>query len=346
MDIPKGIEGDYIETKKDNLFFDIKGIYHPNDRKICFLRFYPHPEGKRIKNDIKYKKVYNLHDRYLILKKLYPEYLFFSKNLDMEIQSVPNNDILKIYTPRNCFETLFEKKNLSTIEKYSKDLCELFINKGKISKESIGITGSIMVGLNKSESDIDLIIYGTEISIQFQEKLKQLFETSKNLRKYTMEEYKSHFTWRAGGSTISFDDFIKSEKRKLHQGKFNEVDFFIRYIKNPKDWGGNFYDFQYTNCGRIKVKALVVDSRDSLFTPCSYKVNIEKILKKDLIPNDIKPKDMLEVNSFRGRFCEQAKEGETVIVQGKLEKVIYKNKVEFYRILLTDQVKDKMIIKN
>ena len=50
----KGIEGDYIETK-DNLFFDVKGILHPKDRKICFIRFYPHSDGDRvkIKKDIK-----------------------------------------------------------------------------------------------------------------------------------------------------------------------------------------------------------------------------------------------------------------------------------------------------
>ena len=35
MDIPKGIEGDYIETKDNHLFFDVKGLHHPKDRKIC-----------------------------------------------------------------------------------------------------------------------------------------------------------------------------------------------------------------------------------------------------------------------------------------------------------------------
>ena len=96
--------------------------------------------------------------------------------------------------------------------------------------------------------------------------------------------------------------------------------------------------------GRIKVKALILDSRDSLFTPCAYKIDSVELLEKTLIPNKINLKDIIEVNSFRGRFCEQAREGESVMVEGKLERVNYKNKLEYYRILLTDQTKDKMLI--
>ena len=98
MDFPKGIEGDYIETKENHLFFDVKGLLHPDDRKICFLRFYPDPEGDRVKYDIKYKKVYDLKERYKILKEKFPEYLFFSKELDLELQGVKTNDIKHIYT--------------------------------------------------------------------------------------------------------------------------------------------------------------------------------------------------------------------------------------------------------
>ena len=60
------------------------------------------------------------------------------------------------------------------------NLCQLLINKGNLSKNSIGITGSTMIGLNTEVSDIDLIIYGTETSLKFQENLAQIFEKSNN----------------------------------------------------------------------------------------------------------------------------------------------------------------------
>jgi len=344
MKIIEGIEGDYIETKKDNLFFDVKGLLHPNDRKICYLRFYPHPDGERVKDNTNFKKVYKLNERYALLKEKYPDFLFFSKELDLEVQAVKNQDIKKIYSPRNFIKELLDKNKLSNSEKRSKDLCELFITTGDISNNSIGITGSTMVGLNTEDSDIDIIIYGTETCLVFQEKLVKIFKKSNNYRKYNLNEYKSHYNWRVGGSNIPFEDFLKTEQRKQHQGKFMGNDFFIRYIKSPKDWKGSFYDYQYKNLGRIKLKAEIIDSKDSIFTPCSYKINPKKILQSNIISSDIKKKDINEINSFRGRFCEQARNGETVLVEGKLEKVKYKNKVEYFRILLTDPTQDKMII--
>ncbi|MFX0056689.1 MAG: hypothetical protein ACFE8J_00145 [Candidatus Heimdallarchaeota archaeon] len=344
MKNPKAIEGDYIETKKDHLFFDVKGYHHPIDRKICFIRFYPDKDGDRVKYNTHYKKVYALNERYLLLRDKFPRYLFYSTPLDLELQGVKNEDIKKIYTPRDCFRNLKTKNNLSNIEKKSKELCDLFIDKGGIPEKSIGISGSLMVGLSKISSDIDLIIYGTETSITFQNKLREILRSSKICRSYNLDEYRSHYTWRVGGSDIQFKDFIRSEKRKLHQGKFHEKDFYIRYVKSPEDWKGSYYDYKYRNLGRIKIKAKIIDSTESIFTPCSYKIKVLLLLDSNLISNVIYLDQINEINSFRGRFSEQAKDGEIVIVEGKLEKVNYRNQEEYYRILLSDQVNDKMLI--
>ncbi len=340
MYIPKGIEGDYLETKENHLFFDIKGYHHPQDRKICFLRFYPDPNGERIKEGKRYKKIYSLDERYLKLREEYPQYLFFSNELDLELQGVKIGDIKKIYTPRDYYNTLTMKKQLIGVESALVQMCELFIKKGNVLEDLIGISGSPMVGLNKDKSDIDILIYGTRQSLEFQDNLKNIFNEAKSLRKYTMQEYQTHYDWRFGGSNFSFEYFLKSEKRKLHQGKFHGTDFFIRYIKSPEDWKGNFYDYKFKNLGTIEIKAKIVDSTDSIFTPCSYNIKCTEIVDKNLIVNDINLKDITEINSFRGRFCEHAKEGENVLVKGKLEEVIFKGSEKHLRILLTDQTQD------
>ncbi len=342
----EAIEGDYIETREDKLFFDVKGLLHPNDYILSFLRFFPHPEGERKKKETRYKKIYKLNERYDFLRKNYPKYLFYSEELGLEVQGVKKEEIKKVYTPKNFFKKLLEKKTMSQSEKFSRDLCELFINEGKISENSIGITGSIMIGLNTEDSDIDIIIYGTNTGIQFQEKLKEIFKKRNNCRKYTLDEYKSHFKWRVGGSDISFEDFLKSEKRKQHQGKFMDRDFFIRYIRSPNDWQGHFYDYKYMNFGRIKLIAEIIDSENAIFTPCSYKIRPLKILESNIKSQKLNMGDINEINSYRGRFCEQAKTAETVLTEGKIEKVIFKNDLEYYRILLTDQTTDKLLILN
>ena len=346
MSFLKGIEGDYIETIENNLFFDVKGLLHPKDRKICFLRFYPTSQGDRVRNGKYYKKIYDLKQRYQFLKDNFPKYLFHSNELDLELQGVRNEDIKKIYTPRETLKRLIQNTELSNLEKYSKELCELFISEGNILEDLIGITGSSMVGLATIDSDIDLIIYGTEIGLSFQEKLEKILQTSKKCRKYNSEEYKSHYKWRAGGSNVSYEDFIKSESRKLHQGKFQGTDFFIRYIKSPKDWIGSYDDYNFKNYGRILIKCEITNATNSIFTPCSYKINVLKVLDSSQILGDIKFNEITEINSFRGRFCEHAIRSEKVLVEGKLESVSFKDKEIYFRILLGAQVQDKMIILN
>lgn len=342
MEIPIGIEGDYVETKEDHLFFDVKGLHHPNDRKICFLRFIPDVEGDRVRDGISYSKIYDLQQRYAIINEKYPQYSFFSQEMDMILQCVENKDIKKTYSPQDFYKSVISKQDLTEVERISKELCTLFVDLGNIPENMIGITGSPMIGLNTKKSDIDIILYGTQTSLHFQEKMQNIFKNNNNIQKYNMDEYKKHYDWRVGGSDIHFQDFLKSEQRKLHQGKYRGVDFFIRYIKSPRDWKGDYYDYQYKNVGRISLIAEIIDSTDSIFTPCTYKIKCSKILESDTnISNWMSA--ITQINSYRGRFCEQAKDGEKVLVEGKIEKVTY-NDSDFYRILLTDQTLDKMII--
>jgi predicted nucleotidyltransferase len=51
-----------------------------------------------------------------------------------------------------------------------------------------------------------------------------------------------------------------------------------------------------------------------------------------------------EIVSFRGRFCEQAKSGETVIAEGKLERLQQKGKRDHFRLLLGSKPSDHMIL--
>ncbi|TFG18406.1 MAG: hypothetical protein EU531_00165 [Promethearchaeota archaeon] len=344
MIIPIGIEGDYIESKRTRLFFDVKGVHHPNDRKICFIRFYPSTDGDRVKDGTKYKKIYDLKERSSFLKANYPQYLFFSKEWDLELQAVKNEEIKQIYSPRIYFKSLYNRNNLSRVEKASKGLCELFIEEGGIPDDAIGITGSQMVGLNKNESDIDLVIYGTKNSIDFQQSLDKVFKAPNNCRMYNKQEYLKHYNWRAGGSDIPYEKFFYSERRKLHQGKYKGIDFFIRYLKSPEDWKGSYYDYQFQNLGRIYLKAKIKDATDSIFTPCNYKIETLKILSSSINDQKIRIERINEVCSYRGRYCEQAIEDETVIINGKLEKVRFKHQQEYFRIVLENQITDKMIV--
>ena len=88
--------------------------------------------------------------------------------------------------------------------------------------------------------------------------------------------------------------------------------------------------------GYAKIVGSVIDDSEAIFTPCTYLLdNVETINGKERSPIE-------EIVSFRGRFCEQAKMGEKVTAQGKIEQVEKKGRIH-YRLLLGNTPKDFMI---
>jgi len=51
----KAREGDFIETF-EGLIFDVKGLIHPPNRIIAFLRYFPDEKGERKKNSKRYRR--------------------------------------------------------------------------------------------------------------------------------------------------------------------------------------------------------------------------------------------------------------------------------------------------
>jgi predicted nucleotidyltransferase len=91
----------------------------------------------------------------------------------------------------------------------------------------------------------------------------------------------------------------------------------------------------------VKIEAVVVDDSEAIFTPCTYKIEDVKIVEGP------KLQPITEIASFRGRFCEQARKGEAVVAQGKLEHVTdHRSGEEYFRLLLGNKPTDYMILKH
>ena len=112
--------------------------------------------------------------------------------------------------------------------------------------------------------------------------------------------------------------------------------FFIRFVKNRNEIIEQYGSIIYKTIGYSKIKATIVNDSDAIFTPCCYKLREVRILEGPLVKN------IEEIVSFRGRFCEQAKNNEKIIAHGKLESVQQKGKETHYRLLLGAKPTDYM----
>ncbi len=332
-------EGDFVETH-DGLIFDVKGLVHPPDRVIAFIRYFPDQEGERTKNNVAYGKVYSLSQRYAMLKERFPRYLLYDRVFDEVLCEVPVKDVKKRYDPIQEMQTLRRSRNLNSLETSALQLAKLLKKTADIPWNSIGITGSIMIGLYAPESDIDLIVYGLENCRRVYRTLKSKLKSGGSpLRTYGQDELKRLFDFRSKDTETSFEDFVRTEKRKVLQGKFGERDYFIRLVKDWNEVEENYGQVTYRNVGYTKIEAEIIDDKESIFTPCVYAVGNVQVLEGPKI------KGLTEIVSFRGRFCEQAQEGETVVAQGKVELVkdTIRNQ-EYCRLLLGNRTSDFMCI--
>ena len=331
-------EGDLVETT-DNVFFDVKGLVHPPSRVIAFLRYVPDPNGDRKKDETIYRKVYALPKRYALLRKVFPQYLVYDPVFNEQLCEVPFETIKHHYKPVDHLQKLRHRDRLDEVESQALHFIKLLKESANVSWSQLGISGSILVRLHTLTSDIDPVVYGSESCYKVYSALGFLLEDGASPAKpYSVKELKELFDFRSKDTAMRFEDFVRTESRKVLQGKFMGRDYFVRFVKDWNEIEEKYGTILYKPEGYAKIKATVVDDSEAIFTPCCYKIGNVEILEGTRI------EAIEEIVSFRGRFCEQARKGETVIAQGKVEKLQKRGEREHYRLLLGNKVSDHMIL--
>lgn len=337
MKLVKAREGDFIESF-DKLIFDVKGFIHPPGRVVAFVRYVPDPNGDRRRGKEAYRKVYPLAERYELLQRKYPHYIVFDQVFDEYLNEVPVESIKRHYDPTDKLMGLRRNQDLNPVKAVTLEFIESLREWSGIAWNKLGVSGSVLVGLHLSSSDIDVIVYGTENCLLAHGTLRKMFTTKQiQLRAYGLEDLEKLYETRRIDMVMPFDKFLRTERRKVLQGKFKGRNFFIRFVKDWNEVKERYGDVFYTAIGYAKIKAKITDDSDSIFTPCRYGVNGVQVLKGK------KSGSIKEIVSFRGRFCEQARIGERVEAQGKLEK-IHEDGTEYYRLLLGGTPTDYMTI--
>ena len=325
-------EGDFIKTI-EGLIYDIKGLVHPANNVIAFLRYIPDPTGKRMVDGVRYRKLYALKKRYYYLLSNAPHYLYTDSVINDSIQAIPHEKIKQIYYPHEYLENLFHKKR-NRLENSIIELINFLTQYSGVLQIDLGVTGSFMVGLNTPNSDFDLIVYGIKNSHRIYNTLDPLFDAPDiPIERYNNVDLKKLYDFRGKDSKIDFENFVHFEKRKKLQGKFKNIDFYIRCVKAWDEIKEKYGYFRYKPLGQALIQGIITNDDESIFTPCRYKIEDVKILHGTQV------EDIQEVFSYRGRCCE-AKKNESIIAQGKVELVIGEKGEQYCRLVVGGEESD------
>jgi predicted nucleotidyltransferase len=333
-------EGDFLETKA-GLVFDVKGLVHPPGRVVAFIRYFPDGKGVRKRGTTAYGKVYSLSERYALLRRRFPRYVMYDPVFDETLCEVPVGEVKKHHRPAERLRQLRRSGGLDALEMNALGFAEFLKGEAKVPWSSIGISGSLLAGLQSTSSDIDLLVYGSSNCRRVFFALKDALKTNHSpVWPYTVEDLKVLFDFRSKDTSVGFDDFVRTESTKALQGKFMGTDYFVRCVK---DWGEvdeEYGDVQYKSLGYETIEATVTDDSEAIFTPCVYKVTDVKNVTRQTSDS------IEEIASFRGRFCEQARTGDVVVAQGKVERVLdRRNNRECLRLLVGNGPSDYMAIR-
>ncbi len=308
----KLVEGYFVKTS-DNLIFEVKGVVHPHDRIIAYVRYVPNLDSS-------FRKIYDLREREEYLSDGFLEYLWFSKTHGRILQAVPHKKIVQVLDPVEHMNHIRNDKSALSIA--TSNLVELLLDITGIDRMEIGVTGSQLVGVATETSDIDLVVYGESTCRKFYKRLRKNFDKIPNLGRYEGELLDAHVSFRWGNLTEHHELLHRIECAKILQGVFESHQFFIRLVKSPQDIGEIFGQIITENLKTREVQCSVIKDRNSIFTPCTYQVESLDLPK------------LKQLVSYRGRFTEQVSSGMSVRARGRLENVSDSSTGENYQQLV------------
>jgi len=321
---------DAIVTR-EGIIFRVLGNTHPTNAYFCDPEYAPEtlfhsddPRALRNGGEDVYYKFYG-DEGWEFVRKECREYLIANEMLQQRIIGVKHRDIFEVRKPETKLRELVETRPRDELHSAMQQVLDSTCSHAEVSVNDFGVFGSLLHGFyNPRFSDIDLVIYGRSSLARLRESLEQLYErgSSPFMNEFMTDQPVKGKAWRF--KSYSQDEYLWHQRRKLVYSLYidKKAGRPIKTEFEPvKQWDetSNEYDSQtrVKQLGWTKLFAKVNDDKDAPFIPSVYGIEPTKVLEG--------AKDAPEVSrivSYLEEFRMQVRKGETVYVEGNLERVV------------------------
>jgi uncharacterized protein len=271
---------DFFETKAGWIF--AVSDYNHSEGLRSLLRYVPDVTGERKADGRSFRKM-DFDQGFEFLKRVQPDYVH-------DLHVVPESDVVRYYQPSEGLRSVARKDprvmKIATI-----------LQEGGVPWQDMGITGSMLLGLNSSSSDIDFVVYGPmwwkARAILARAKAKGLIED--------LDE----FTWKKIYSKrkpeISFEEFMTHEKRKGNRGMIDGTYFDLLFTR---DWNQICQQSAGRPIGPSLIEAKVIEAEFAFDSPAIFHLDHPEVK---------------EIFCFTHTYAGQALPGEMIEAKGVLE---------------------------
>jgi predicted nucleotidyltransferase len=277
---------DFIETAEELVFAVVMSTLEQG-KVLCFLRY--------VTEDHLWKKL-STQQANTFLKQHYPQYLYYSPVLDAHLHAVPLEHIAVHHQPKQRLQQLLQSKHNDVIEADAVQLCD-FLQANAVNMAQLGITGSLLIGAQHAESDIDLVCYQKQTFQQCRQVIKLLIEHGR-LQDLSAADWQEAYSRR--DCALSFADYVWHEQRKYNKAMINGRKFDLSFVSDHAPSNTEIYQ----KCGAITLQCKITDDSGAFDYPAEFAVDADQI--GTLV-------------SFTATYTGQAMCGETIEVSGILE---------------------------
>ncbi len=323
---------DVFETLNNHLYVT-HGFIQPRDKIICYLKYIPDMNGKWISPHGRYRRVFSGGPESVIsaMKISHQSYFQYDKHLGVEILKVPVDDVLRYYRPEDRMNDIIKHGPNDALEERAKTIAEMLHDTLKIPFDRIGVAGSISWhGHNPSFSDVNMNVYGQDAINKLLNGRDMIVETYPSVRYRTIKE------WADGSivrlcmriTHITKEDMIPLFKRR-REICLNDIYTGIMPVLLPNEAPIKHGHESYHAINDVPLKAEleILDTQFGSLTPAIYQTISQPL---DIIDGDRITRLMI----YDGAFKDLLLPGDTVEVNGTIQRVITKDSSELYQIMI------------
>jgi len=320
MDGRKPKDRDFVKTK-EGMLFCVTGYLHPPDKYTAYLKYSPAPVGKwrgegiAYRRELEYYRVDKVADTIAYLEQNYPHYVHYCPVRGIKFSMVPHEYVAKYFVPERRLRELLKSPRDPLEEEVCAFVAEIMAHTG-LREEDFGVTGSILLGIhNPAFSDIDLLVYGLGNARRVRAMLKE--GRSARIRPVAGRALEDWCASVAEHFPLSPDEARYLAGRRWNYGFFQGRYFSIHPTRRDEEIGENYGDRVYRERGMARIRAIVTDASESLFTPAVYKIEGVEVLEGEPGIRHL----LTEIVSYEGLFRDVVDDGEEIEARGKLESV-------------------------
>ncbi|GAB4256351.1 MAG: nucleotidyltransferase domain-containing protein [Methylomicrobium sp.] len=279
---------DFIETAEGLAFAVVEhGI--EQDRVLCFLRYRRDSAGRWQKQSTSQAQA--------LLSRYHPEFLYDCPVRDAQLHAVPVKQIVKHHRPgQRIRDSLIAFSTEDSVERDLKQLLGLYVSHG-FDIDSIGVTGSLLIGAQHSDSDIDLVFYDRALFHRARGLTAELIAEG---RLQALELRDWHESYRRRACSLDFDDYVWHERRKFNKALVNGRKFDLSFIDPLPVARAE----RYRKCGEVLLCCTITDDSAAFDYPALFRCDLPEI-------------DAIVV--FTATYFGQGQVGEQIEVRGLLE---------------------------